>query len=273
MTLCPIPTIKMLAALEMSKDHGDKPELRWIETPALLIDRTYQRDILEKGAANIRRIVTSFRWSRFGALLVADRGDGRFAVIDGQHRTVAAVLLSIPKVPCLVITCSIEEEARSFAAVNGGVTQLHGLQIYRARLAAKAPEAVALQKLCDDCGIIILANPGLVSKVGETMAIGSLLLARERHGDEVLGAALKAIVHCGDAAIGKIGPAVICGLTDVLGTHPAWVKSQWSLDIAVKGAGIGAVLKSAARIRALDGGSTRAIFAKQMEKLLRQALV
>lgn len=255
-------------AFVLAIEFGDKAELRWIETSALMIDRSYQRDILGAGMANIRRIVREFKWSRFGALLVSDRGNGRFAVIDGQHRSVAALILALPKVPCLVTTCSIEEEALAFAALNGNITTLHPLQVFQARLVAGDREARSLVKLCEGCGVTIPRTPTRCDKPGMSTAIGTLIGARKRWGDELLAMALKAVVQTAEGNAGELGPTIINGLCLALSKWPAWCRSQAKLNAALDAAGIASLRQKAMRVHLLDGGSARDLFAAQVGKVL-----
>lgn len=268
MKLATIPDAKAFKSLKPATDHGAKPKLRWIPVSSLRIDRAYQRDILEQGWASVRRIVENFKWSRFGTLLVSDRGDGLFAVVDGQHRTVAVTILGIEAVPCLVIEASQAEEAQAFAAINGAVTRLHPLQIFHARVVSGDKAAAAVQQLCLDSGVIVPRCPGLIGKVGETHAIGALQRALAQHGDKILGMALKAVVATGGGNVGNLKPAVIMGLPDALSCRRAWLRSQSALNAAIEHASISKMYATVERIRAVDGGSARALFAAQAGKAL-----
>jgi hypothetical protein len=103
------------------------------------------------------------------------------------------------------------------------------------------------------------------------MAVGSLLSLRTTHGDKVLSMALRAIVETGAGNIGKLGPAVIGGLCDALGKRAIWRRDQAQLNAAIAAADIAKLLTTAERIRALDGGSTRALFAAAVGKALDRA--
>src|SRR5262249_46646719 len=115
---------------------GDKPQLRWIAIACLRIDRTYQREIVRRGAANIVRIAREFDWTRFGTVIVAEHEQGLYTVIDGQHRTTAAALRGIRDVPCQVVRATTAEAAAAFAAINGNITLMTAQQLHTARLAA-----------------------------------------------------------------------------------------------------------------------------------------
>jgi ParB-like nuclease domain len=82
---------------------GPAPFLEWIETDKLVVDVTYQREIGRRGATNVNQIAENLDWSKFAPVIVAPVEGGQFAIVDGQHRTTAAILLGQEKVPCQVV--------------------------------------------------------------------------------------------------------------------------------------------------------------------------
>jgi hypothetical protein len=76
---------------------GPAPQLLWIEIKDLVIDPSYQRHIGKRGAANIRQIAENFDWSKFAPVIIAPIEGGQYAVVDGQHRTTAALLRCLEK--------------------------------------------------------------------------------------------------------------------------------------------------------------------------------
>lgn len=119
-----------------------EPELRWVDLDQLCINEAYQRPIENSGWKNIRKIADNFHWTRFSPLLLAKLEDGRFAIIDGQHRAHSAAMCGIKRLPALVAEMSDQEQASAFSWVNGSVTTLTQIQVYRAALAAFEPWAV-----------------------------------------------------------------------------------------------------------------------------------
>jgi hypothetical protein len=132
------------------------PMLQWVKLADLVIDGRYQREITPPGRANIRRIAQNFRWSRFSPLLVAPIEGGRFAIIDGQHRAHAAALVGAEQVPCMAVLMDLREQAQAFGAINGNVTRVHPLQLYRAALASGEPWAVECDRVVRDGGCELL---------------------------------------------------------------------------------------------------------------------
>src|SRR4051812_451900 len=91
------------AKLKAPDTFGKAPKLDWIAISALVIDRQYQREITKLGRKNIRHIAENFHWSMFTTVMVAPIGGGKYAIVDGQHRTTAAALVGIEKVPCQMV--------------------------------------------------------------------------------------------------------------------------------------------------------------------------
>ena len=61
---------------------GSECELARLPLAQLYVDTRYQRDILDNGKTNIRRIIEGFDWKKFGVLVVGRRGPNTFAIVD-----------------------------------------------------------------------------------------------------------------------------------------------------------------------------------------------
>ena len=148
--------------------------LQWIKIADLVIDDTYQRELKPGNWKAIRQIADSFSWSRFSPVFVAPVEGGKFAIIDGQHRTHGAALCGIDEVPCQVVQMDLSEQAASFAAVNGLVTKVTIWNIYKAALVAGEDWAVACSKVCEDAGCVLAVSNSTTSlkQPGEVYAIG-----------------------------------------------------------------------------------------------------
>jgi hypothetical protein len=137
---------------------GPAPMLQWLDISDLVIDDRYQRELKTGNWRAIRNIADRFQWSRFSPVFVAPVEGGKYAIIDGQHRTHAAALCGIEKVPCQVVHMTLEEQAESFAAVNGTVTKVTVWQIFRAASAAREPWAVRLQEIAAAAGCRVMVS-------------------------------------------------------------------------------------------------------------------
>ena len=74
---------------EINLDIGAAPRLEWVDVDLIDVDHNYQRDV---DGRQVAKILRRFRWDHFGAVVLAPKPNGRFAVTDGQHRCKAAKL-------------------------------------------------------------------------------------------------------------------------------------------------------------------------------------
>ena len=102
-----------------SIEPGPAPMLQWIDIELLVVDESYQRELRADNMKAIRRIAERFDWSKFSTVHVAPIEGGRFAIIDGQHRTHAAAACGFSQVPCQVTPMDRTRQAAAFAAING----------------------------------------------------------------------------------------------------------------------------------------------------------
>lgn len=131
----------------------DRPEVTWIPIERLVIDDRYQRPLLEANWEIIHRIARSFTWKRFSPVMAAPVEDGRFALIDGQHRTHAAALVGHRVVPGAINHhLDPAAQAAAFAGINGDMTRVHPIQVFKAALAAGEAWAVECQQVVAKAG-------------------------------------------------------------------------------------------------------------------------
>ncbi|MFG6604655.1 MULTISPECIES: DUF6551 family protein [unclassified Sulfitobacter] len=153
---------------------GETPRLEFLPISSLVIDTSYQREIEGRGWSNINRIAKSFDWAKFSPIVASTRPDGRFAVIDGQHRVHAAALRGIAEVPALVSDLDTQQQAAAFSWINGSVTAMTPNQLFRAALAAFEPWAVQCDAVVSRAGCKLMQfNKNAASKKpGEIFCVG-----------------------------------------------------------------------------------------------------
>jgi len=185
--------------LTRSSEPGAPPRQMMVPIEKLVVDPEYQRDVGRSGRTNIRKIVDEFRWSRFEPIVVAETGDGRFAIINGQHRAMAAKLRGMKTVPCAVVDADRAEQAAAFAAINGNITAITSIQLFHASLAAGNVESKALATVCKAAGVRICRYPvpAREMKVGDTLAAGALLQCYRQYGPQVLQLSLECVTRTG----------------------------------------------------------------------------
>jgi ParB/Sulfiredoxin domain len=207
---------------------GPAPMLKWIDVSDLMIDPAYQRDILRTGSKNIIAIAREFDWTKFSPVIVAPLEGGKFVLVDGQHRTMAAAIWGIKKVPAQIIVADRKKQAAAFAAINAVTTEMSPMQVHAAKMVAGDREANQLAKLCAEAGVIILRYPIQTKnqKLGETMAVGALYRALRKFGPDVLTTALSCITRTRDGYPGLVRSQLVMAFCVVLEAEPDWIEHR-----------------------------------------------
>jgi len=224
-------TTKRFANPQSDFSPGPAPILNWIEIDKLVVDTTYQRQISRRGAENINQIAENFDWSKFAPVIVAPLEGGQFAIVDGQHRTTAAMLRGLEQVPCQVVQADRSKQAAAYAAVNGNVTKTTAQQLYHAKVAARDSQALQLSEVCAIAGVEIIRHNLVQSqlKPGQTQAVGALSRCLVKHGRDTLITALQCITQTADGNAGFVRSTIIEALCEVLHEAPTWRESGETL--------------------------------------------
>ena len=176
--------------------HGGRPTLLWVTLADCGVDPEYQRPLTWDSRKRIARIAAELDWACFSPLLVARAPGGKYALIDGQHRARAALLVGETEAPALLIDAGGAGQAKAFAAVNGRVTKVSPLALFRAARAAGDLEARALDAAAANAGVRMLTYPRTVGKMqpGDCTAPASMLKILRDRGRPTLERALVAIM-------------------------------------------------------------------------------
>lgn len=199
MTLRPIRPMRELAPKKLDeRDLGPRPELRWVNPCALLVDAKYQRDLTERSRRLIKRIIAEFAWRKWKPPIVVEV-DGGLHCINGQHGAIAAATRGIPEVPIFVVTAAtLAERAESFVAHNKDQLVMSPFDIFRARLAAGDEAAQDVQNVCQRAGVTLkVVNPQVPTKIGDCASISTVHGLVKRHGVQKARAILEALVRGG----------------------------------------------------------------------------
>lgn len=261
------------ASLTPPSSLGRAPKLEWIAIRDLVIDPEYQREITDQGRKNVRAIASCFNWSMFAPVVVAPAGGSKFAIVDGQHRTTAAALCGVDKVPCAIIEGARAAQAAAFKAINGNVTKLSSMQLHHAAVAAGDARAAAIARVCAAAGVTILRYPKAwnIIGAGETMAPAVIARTIARVGAAVTTLGLTCIVAT--SVPGSLRAHVIMGTCDLLNERPAWCKDAGRLIEAFRGLPIDKMLLAAASEAAATRGSSAAdVFRLHLMKALAARL-
>lgn len=169
---------------------GPAPMLQWLKITDLVIDDSYQRELRRTNWTAIRKIAAAFTWSRFSPVFVAPVEGGKYAIIDGQHRTHAAAMCGFEEVPSQIVQMDAAEQADAFAAVNGMVTKITSLQIFKAALAAGSGWAVDLRDLAQKAGCEVRTSNGSsdAKRPGQIYAVSAFRVLAGRYGGGIVPA-------------------------------------------------------------------------------------
>jgi hypothetical protein len=242
---------------------GAVPMLQWMKIADLVVDPAYQRPIAGKGRRNVDQIARSFSWSCFSPVVVSPVEGGKFAIIDGQHRTTAAAILGIECVPCQIVIAAPEEQAAAFKAINGTITPISQMALHAAALVANEPWAVQIANVCACAQVELLRYPVPINKQGpgQTMAAGAMTQCLKRYGEATLITALQCVTQTANNQPGALRARTIKALCDVLHRNPEWRESGLrlleafdSIDLMSlqEGSALDAATKRVGRVQAMS---------------------
>lgn len=110
-----------------------------------IIAGAYQRELT---ASRVAKIVGKFDPAKLGVLLVNQRGNGSYAILDGQHRLAALRIVGVPEVRCIALKgLSPEEEVDYFRFQNENTRALTAYDLFNAGVCAKDVHFVTLNYL------------------------------------------------------------------------------------------------------------------------------
>ncbi|MDX2074671.1 MAG: ParB/RepB/Spo0J family partition protein [Alphaproteobacteria bacterium] len=254
---------------------GPKPELKWVKLAELFIDQEYQRSAkTDRSRANIAHIQLNFSWAAFGALIVAFMPKKKqYAVIDGQHRFLAAQSVpGITEVPCVVISDhDFKKQAKSFVAINTKRVNLHTLGKYHAAVAAGDETAVAIAGLLNECKIEVPKTPVLKGDTDarQLQAIGTLQRMIDRYSQKQLVWALTIIPEAYGEERGQMRSSMIKALAEFIKQHPdAERKRMLAVLRDIDPDQLEEDSRAAAR---MSGKKSTAVFLEALERLYKNA--
>lgn len=212
------PIFSLGGEVEVTTISGRIGSLMTLPISALIVDDTFQRAVSHGSANNIRRICREFDWAKFLPVIVVRDGE-HFSVVDGQHRATAAVSIGIKEVPCYVLSCTPQEAASAFAAINGNVTRVSPVDMWFASLAANDARSLELKHVLDAANVTVTRRKD-GHRVGETQSVKVLARAMEFYGSALLTTILQCITETGDGNPGLIVGMVINGIGKSIRTKP-----------------------------------------------------
>jgi hypothetical protein len=262
------PILPLGEEIVNAKVRGAVGTLKVVPISQLYVDSTYQRAVSAGSVRNIKRICSAFDWAKFLPVIVAREVD-RYLVIDGQHRTIAAATVGVKQVPCYILSCSPAEAASAFAAINGNVTPMQPIDLWFAELAAKDPDAVALQQVLDAAGVKVTRKKEGFA-VGETRSINVLRRALRFYGSAILTTILQCIVETGDGNPGMINGAFVNGIGYAIRTKPDLLAKPTELFDVLDKISLSELLREAQIEYARTGNPVQFIITRQVNAALKR---
>jgi len=110
-----------------------------IKPSKLIIDNRYQRDLDEPRAMHLAE---TFDESLLGTIVISQRKNGEYYVLDGQHRVTASQIADRGDIP---IQCEVHsgltlaQESKMFLDLNGGRKYVRIYDKFRARIMSREP--------------------------------------------------------------------------------------------------------------------------------------
>lgn len=179
-----------------------------IDTEKLIIDHRYQRPIVE---IRLKEMISFFDINAFGTLIVSDRKDGTFAVIDGQHRLTAARKKNIEMIPCEILyNLSVHQEAEMFLKINVNRGPIKSSNKFKAELMTKNHEALQLKKIVEKVGLSIYLDEGKKGKTNQIRCV-NLLKSIQKESPDLLEFTLKIVKNIWDGEIDSLNQTIIGG--------------------------------------------------------------
>lgn len=134
------------------------PYIAALPVGALFADHAYQRDL---DGHRVQKMADELDPTLLGVIEVSDRGDGTYAILDGQHRWAAAAEVRYSRdLVCQVHReLTVEEEARVFYEIDRRRKQLSGWDRWKARVASGDPVALELDDIVRARGLCIDPAP------------------------------------------------------------------------------------------------------------------
>lgn len=186
-TLHPIRSVK-ISDLSPAIPRTGEPICERVDPRSLFVDRSYQRNVGERGLKQIRKIIEGFCWTKFKPPICAyaEHEEGTILkVLDGQHTAIAAASNpNVATIPVMIVDApQTEAQAEAFVGLNTQRLAVTPIQIHQAALIAGDPEAQTVELVCSRAGVKILTSIPGSSKYNprETIAVASIRALVERH--------------------------------------------------------------------------------------------
>jgi len=158
--------------------------IKQIPLSNLIVDARYQRSLISK---HVNRIAKNFDATLVNTILVSDRQDGTYAVIDGQHRVAAMRKLGIKFAPC-TITHGLDslKEASLFHGVNAQIRPLSTFDKFKTSVFCGNSREIAIAEIAKEYGIQLKGSHSNGGNTSVVIAIQAVCDIYDVYGADIL---------------------------------------------------------------------------------------
>jgi hypothetical protein len=249
---------------EINREIGTRPQLEWIAIAAVFVDNNYQRALKP---TLVDKILRRFSWAKFGAIVVSHQPDGRYSVVEGQHRLKAAELHpEIAEVPAVVVSHEdVAGEAQSFLAINRDRMAVTSVEQYWAGLTAGDETALAVSKVLHSAGCDVVPETGHY-RPNLTNSIGAVERCLKRYGDGATRRALLVIRAAWPDEPKALRGILITALSRIIRANDKSISDD-EMSVALRRQSMAKLTAHAEAFRKLSGGSSETALAKTLAEL------
>jgi hypothetical protein len=205
----------------------------------------YQRDRLSRHT--IEQIKADFHWDQFGRPVIKHLNNGSYEVVDGQHRAVAidemwggktVIPVHVTQRPKLI------DREGLFVDLNRNRKTPTAVELFRAEVVAKRPEALGIKQICDKLNVLVgyRARTSLPNRCGSINQLRHLY----RYGGDVLERTLGVLSQAFPDDGQRFEAVNLAGTGYLIATYPELddgrlVKNLGAKDAAFIGRGVAVV--------------------------------
>lgn len=182
----------------------------------MFVDHTYQRPI---DTHRVAGYVSEYDHTLIGIIEVAERPDGRYAILDGQHRWATAKVaeLTLTHLPCRVHRrLTLHEEAALYTRLNTTRRSLTTWDRWKGRRAAGDPAVTEIETTLARHGLAIAETPA-PTHVRATKACETVVSIG---GPQLLDDTMRTIRGAYPDDVDGLNASIITGVAHVLYHYP-----------------------------------------------------
>jgi hypothetical protein len=162
-----------------------RKDVKDLQLSALFYDKLYQRPLVQ---TMINRIYKDFDPRLLATIIVSEREDGRYAILDGNHRVAAAKKAGLTSISCVVHkNLTVEQEAKMFSDLNQVRKKVPLWEIHKARILYGAPDSLFIDRIFKECNLEVVAGSKGQKGKTKTGVISALEPVYSLHGAVRLG--------------------------------------------------------------------------------------